>query len=292
LMKWWDDMTLFYGGVLFRLSFMPSGFVMTLPLNSAMNQLLAICNVLEFARIKLLKPPKDFTTWIRHKALGDDSQSAVKAALVKACREAGIPVYSAVEYSEINASFGITSTLGDKTDGANLRFQDPAKLVFLQHVMFYLEIPAFTLEEVEEEPGRLTRTVIVGAAPLKAPVLVKLLAKQDSSSTVDPEYLLRDQVAIVLSELVPYGRTRFDRFVRAVQGFHHPVWKSPEMDSVYAPLLSWNYWLDRYVKKFCRNGRLDPAIVEQRENNQESHEVLKRKLNPEGIACLEYDPLI
>lgn len=292
LMKWWDDMTLFYSGVLFRLSFMPSGFVMTLPLNSAMNQLLAICNVLEFARTRLLKPPKDFTTWIRHKALGDDSQSAVKAALVKACRAAGIPVYSAVEYSEINASFGITSTLGDKSDGANLRFQDPAKLVFLQHVMFYLEIPACTLEEVEEDPSRLTRTVIVGAAPLKAPVLVKLLAKQDSSSTVDPEYLLRDQVAIILSELVAYGRVRFDRFVKAVRSFRHPVWKTSEMEHVYAPLFSWNYWLDRYVKKFCRNGRLDPAIVEQRENNKASFEVLKSKLNPEGIACLEYDPLM
>jgi len=292
LMKWWDDMTLFYAGVLFRLSFMPSGFVMTLPLNSAMNQLLAICNVLEFARIKCLKPPRDFTDWLRHKALGDDSQSAVKRALVLACREAGIPVYSAVEYSEINASFGITSTLGDKSDGANLRFQDPAKLVFLQHVMFYLEIPAFTLEEIGEDPLRLTSTVIVGAAPLKAPVLVKLLAKQDSSSTVDPEYLLRDQVAIVLFELVPYGRTRFERFVKAVRGFRHSFWKTSQMDHVYASLLSWNYWLDRYVKKFCKDGRLDPAIVEQRENNKESFEVLKSKLNPEGIVCLEYDPLM
>ena len=292
LMKWWDDMTLFYSGVLFRLSFMPSGFVMTLPLNSAMNQLLAICNVLEFARTRFLKPPKDFTTWIRHKALGDDSQSAVKAALVKACKEAGIPVYSAVEYSEINASFGITSTLGDKSESSDLRFQDPSKLVFLQHVMFYLEIPAFTLEEVDEDPLRLTHTVLVGAAPLKAPVLVKLLAKQDSSSTVDPEYLLRDQVATVLFELVPYGRERFDRFVRALQSFRHPVWKTSEMEHVYAPLFSWNYWLDRYVKKFCKNGCLDPAILKQREDNEESFEVLKNKLNPDGIACLEYDPLM
>jgi hypothetical protein len=291
LMRWWDEMTLFYGGVVLPISVMPSGFVMTLPMNSAMNQLLAICNILRFAQKEGLDPPADHTTWIRHKALGDDSQTAIKPAFAAACRRAGIPVYSAVEFSEVMLEFGITSTLGDKSDGANLRYQEPAKLVFLQHVMYYLKIPAYTIKEIEEDPSRRDVKVLVAAAPLKAPVLVKMLAKQDSSSVVDPKFLLRDQVYILLGELVPYGKRRFDKFVSAVRRFQHPYWKTEEMNFEYETHFNWNFWLDRYVQKFCRNGKLDPAIIRQRERNKVSFEVLKKELNPNGIEELDYEAL-
>lgn len=290
LMSWWDEMILYYGGVMIPIAVMPSGFVMTLPMNSAMNQLLAICNVLHFAKKKGIPPPLSHCEWIRHKALGDDSQTAIKPAFVRACKKAGVDVYSAVEFSEIMHEFGIHSTLGDKSDGDNLRYQHPGKLVFLQHVMTFKYIPAYTLEEIEEDGARINVKVLVGAAPLKAPVLVKLLAKQDSKSEVLPKQLLRDQVFIVLFELVPYGRKRFDRFVDAVRNFQHPKWKPSDMNEAYEELFNWNYWLDRYVKKFCRGGKLDPLLVHQREANKESFESLKTKLNPEGIEALEYDP--
>ena len=213
-----------------------------------------------------------------------------KEALRIACREADIETYGAVDYAESNADFGITSTCGNKQDDLDdLRFQDPSELVFLQHVMFYIFIPAYNLKEIEEDPSRKGATVLVGAAPLKAPVLVKLLAKQDSSSTVEPEHLIRDQVAIILSELIPYGKDKFDRFVTAVRAFRHDVWKTEAMTAKYEELLDWNYCLDRYVKKFCRNGALDPFIVKQQKDNPESFKVLKEKLNPEGIRTLSYE---
>lgn len=289
LMRWWDEMSLFYGSVVLPVSVMPSGFVMTLPMNSAMNQLLAICNVLRYAEKHGLAFPDDYTTWIRHKALGDDSQTAIKPAFVAACRRAKIPVFSAVEFSQIMLEFGITSTLGDKSDGADMRYQEPSKLVFLQHVMYYIRIPAFTIKEIEEDPKRRNMKVLVAAAPLKAPVLVKMLAKQDSSSVVDPRFLLRDQVYILLGELVPYGRMRFDKFVAAVRRFRHDYWKPPEMDFEYETHFDWNFWLDRYVQKFCRDGKLDSAILKQRQLNQDSFEALKSALNPHGIYELDYE---
>jgi len=289
LMRWWDEMSLFYGSVVLPVSVMPSGFVMTLPMNSAMNQLLAICNVLRYAEKHGLAFPDDYTTWIRHKALGDDSQTAIKPAFVAACRRAEIPVFSAVEFSQIMLEFGITSTLGDKSDGADMRYQEPSKLVVLQHVMYYIRIPAFTIKEIEEDPKRRNMKVLVAAAPLKAPVLVKMLAKQDSSSVVDPRFLLRDQVYILLGELVPYGRMRFDKFVAAVRRFKHDYWKPPEMDFEYETHFDWNFWLDRYVQKFCRDGKLDSAILKQRQLNQDSFEALKSALNPHGIYELDYE---
>jgi hypothetical protein len=64
--------------------------------------------------------------------------------------------------------------------------------------------------------------------------------------------------------LVPYGKRRFDKFVSAVRRFQHPYWKTEEMNFEYETHFNWNFWLDRYVQKFCRNGKLDPAIIRQR----------------------------
>lgn len=288
LMEWWDQMELFYGGVVLPLSVMPSGFIFTLPLNSLMNQVLAVCNILVFASENKLQMPDDHTLWIRHKALGDDSQTAVKEAFARACQSANIPIYSAIDFVKIMRKFGITSTMGDKSE-TTLSYQLPNKLVFLQHVMHYLYIPAYTLEEIEQDSMRAGKTILVGAAPLKAPVLVKLLAKQDSSSEVEPCFLFRDQVYILLFELVPYGREKFDKFVKSVSAFSHPVWKPDNMVEEYKKLFNWNFWLDRYVKKFCKNGRLDPHIIRQREQNEEAFAKLKELLNPDGIETLSYD---
>jgi hypothetical protein len=291
LMEWWDEMTLYYNGVQIMLAVMPSGFVLTLLMNSVMNQNLMICNVLQFCREKGIIPPFHIMRWIRHKALGDDSQTAIKKLFVKACKDAGVPVYSAIDYARIMKSFGITATMGDKSE-TTLAYQDPAKLVFLQHVMWFLTIPAYTYAEVLEDPARRDVMVLVGAAPLKAPVIVKMLAKQDAGSTVLPQSLLMDQVYIIMGELVPYGRDCFDSFVCAVRRFSDPVWKPPDVSGDYDTVFEkfdWNFWLSRYVEKFCRNGRLDPAIVEQRQNNKKSFRSLKLKLNPNGIDELNYD---
>lgn len=288
LMEWWDQMELFYGGVILPITVMPSGFIFTLPLNSLMNQVLAVCNILVFASEKKLKVPDDHRLWIRHKALGDDSQTAIKEAFARACEEAGVAVYSAIDFVRIMLTFGITSTMGDKSDKM-LDYQVPKSLVFLQHVMFYLFIPAYTLEEIKIDPERAKKFVLIGAAPLKAPVLVKLLAKQDSSSPVLPSHLLRDQIYIMLLELVPYGRLKFDRFVKSVRAFSHPVWKPDGMTEEYEGLFEWNFWLDRYVKKFCKGGRLEPHLVRQRDENKEAFAKLKELLNPDGIETLSYD---
>lgn len=290
LLEWWDNMSLFYGGAIIPISVMPSGFIFTLPLNSMMNQVLQVCTILKFANKHSIPPPVDFTDWIRHKALGDDSQTAVKPAFVEACKLAGAPIYSAVAYSEIMRSFGITATMGNKSD-TTLPYQEPGELVFLQHVMIYVKIPCYTLEEVIEDRSRLGKFVVVGAAPLKAPVLVKLLAKQDSSSTVERKDLLRSQVYTILGELVPYGKVRWQRFVDAVRNYYHPVWKPKSEDHQYAGYWHWNFWLDRYVKKFCSNGRIDDYIVQQRKSNHAAFESLKKKINPDGIDLLDYDPI-
>lgn len=290
LLEWWDDMTLFYGGTVIPISVMPSGFIFTLPLNSMMNQVLKICNVLKFARDHDIPFPSDFTDWVRHKALGDDSQTAIKPAFVEACKLAGAPVYSAVDYSEIMRGFGITATMGDKSD-TSLPYQKPGDLVFLQHVMVYIEIPAYSLDEIMEDPTRIGQYVLVGAAPLKASVLVKLLAKQDSSSSVEHKDLLRSQVYTVLGELVPYGRIRWQRFVDAVKKYYHPTWKPKAEDHEYFKYWSWNFWLDRYVKKFCKNGLIDDFIIHQRSSNPKAFESLKRQINPDGFDRLVYDSI-
>lgn len=288
LLEWWESMSLFYGSVVMPISVMPSGFIFTLPLNSLMNQVLKVCNILKFSKMNQIPFPDDYTEWIRHKALGDDSQTAIKPAFAKACREKGIDVYSSIDYAMIMREFGITSTMGDKSD-TSLAFQEPNKLVFLQHIMFYLEIPAYTLDEIEEKPLRASDYILIAAAPLKAPVLVKLLAKQDSSSSVEEKYLLRDQVYTVLGELVPYGKVRWQRFVNAVRDYSDPIWKPEHMDLEYLEFFDWNFWLDRYVKKFCRNGALDKHIIDQRSSNPKAFESLKRQLNPNGIERLSYD---
>lgn len=290
LLEWWDDMSLYYGSAIVPISVMPSGFIFTLPLNSMMNQVLQVCNILKFSKLHNIPFPKDFTEWVRHKALGDDSQTAIKPEFVRACEIAGAPVYSAVHYSDIMASFGITATMGDKSE-TTLPYQSPANLVFLQHVMFYLEIPAFTLDEIAEDSTRVSKYVFVGASPLKAPVLVKLLAKQDSSSSVEKKDLLRTQVYTVLGELVPYGRVRWQRFVHAVQNYYDPVWKPESEDHEYHKYWNWNFWLDRYVKKFCSEGELEEYVIHQRVSNPVAFESLKRQINPNGVERLEYDPI-
>lgn len=292
LMEWWDDMSLFYSGIIFPVSFMPSGFVGTLPLNSLVNQLLAIINLLWFCEKNDMKPPKCYSQWIVHKALGDDSQTAVKAAFIEACRVAGAPLYSALDYIRGMSDFGITATLGDKSDGGSLHYQPPKKLVFLQHVLFFLRIPAWSAKDIREVPSRAADTVLVGAAPLKATTLIKMLAKQDSNSVVAKPYLLLDQVRILLLELVPYGKRRHTLFVEAVRRFRDPMWRPEgdvQLDLAYEKVLEWDFWLSSYVEKFCEGGHIDPAIEAVRNEDKEMFVDLVFELNPDGIEELTYD---
>jgi len=117
------------------------------------------------------------------------------------------------------------------------------------------------------------------------------LAKQDSSSSVEHKDLLRSQVYTVLGELVPYGRIRWQRFVDAVKKYYHPTWKPKAEDHEYFKYWSWNFWLDRYVKKFCKNGLIDDFIIHQRSSNPKAFESLKRQINPDGFDRLVYDSI-
>jgi len=290
LLEWWDDMSLFYGGVVLPFNVMPSGFVMTLDMNSAMNQLLALCVVLEYSRRNSLAFPLDYSEWITHKALGDDSQTGVKPAFAKECDRKNVPVFSAVEYNQVLGDWGILSTLGNKSEGI-LRYQEPRDLVFLQHTMKYLRIPAWNLRDIKDAGLFSDSTVVVGSAPLRPHTLIKLLAKQDDKSPVFKPDLLMAQVEILLRELVPYGPDCHRKFREAVRVFFDERWKPdlPALNARYEKLLCWNYWLSEYVDKFCDGGVIDAMILYERRKYPITFEEVTRNLNPNGIETLSYE---
>jgi hypothetical protein len=289
LLEWWDDMSLFYGGVILPFGVMPSGFVMTLDMNSAMNQLLAVCVILSFSKKYKLAFPLDYTDWIIHKALGDDSQTGIKQPFIKECDRMNAPQFSAIEYNQILGEWGILSTLGNKSEGI-LRYQQPKDLVFLQHTMKYIKIPCYNLTDLPPDDDK-SDSVLVGASPLKPHTLIKMLAKQDDKSVVHKPELLLAQVEILLRELVPYGPVRHRAFREAVRVFFDKRWKpdTPIWNHRYGKILEWNYWLSEYVDKFCDEGCMDGDVIYERDKNPHQFEEVLRNLNPNGVETLSYE---
>lgn len=273
LLRWWSEFEVYYRGVLFTPSgIMPSGFVLTLSMNGKMNGLLMVCVMIEYCTRNGIELPDDLSDFFIHKAHGDDSQTAVKPALAEACKKVGVEPFSSRDYTEIMLNWGITATLANKSTHG-LVYQEIKDLVFLQHIMRFQWIPAWTHSECLEIPSRFTDVVLIASAPMKPHTLVKMLGGQDEGAGITKPYLLASQVRSLVYELLPYGRARVDRFREAIFGFHCPIWKpdEPEFNDLYIKIFEWNAILSWYVTKFCTDGKMCPSIIAQREAHPDVH---------------------
>lgn len=290
LLKWWSEFELLYKGMLFQVGGMPSGFVLTLIMNGMMNILLLYCVVLEFCRINNVPVPQRISDYVMHKAHGDDSQTAVDMAFNRACDKAGAPRFDCKQYSAILKSWGILSTLGNKSEG-DIVFQKPVDLVFLQHTLKYQWIPAWTATQIREIPERVNDRVLIGSAPMKPHTLVKMLATQDDNSSISKPSLLLAQIRTLVYELLPYGRHRVRELERVVRAFSDPVWKPDEawIEKEYDDIFDWNSALSWYVSKFCEDGVMCPSIVKARADNPHVFAKLMKSIGPDTETTLHYD---
>jgi len=263
-------------------------------MNSTMNGLLITCVLIQFCEDSGIPLPESFDSWIIHKAHGDDSQTAVKAPFVLACRKAGVEPFSSRDFTRILGRWGILATLGNKSTGAQILYQEIGDLVFLQHTLKYQIIPAWSYADCRAVPARFSETALIGASPMKCHTLIKMLAVQDMESVVSKPYLLLSQVRSLVYELLPYGREKVRRFQRTMESFHCDLWK-PVGDSAlaieYAKIFDWNVTLSWYVDKFCRDGTICPSILKARNKDPDVFKAVTAKIGFEDEEALVYEHL-
>jgi hypothetical protein len=291
LLRWWANTAVFYSSLIFLISVMPSGLVITLLLNSFMNQVLMFAVVIDYCEQHSIPLPKCLSEFVLHQAHGDDSRTGVTPLFVAACKKAGVPSFSFFDYQKTMAKYGILATLASKGSEGALAYQRPERLVFLQHSAHLITIPAYSYSDCLDDPARFDKTAFIMAAPLGSASLIKMLGAWETRSPLDDSELLFQEMRAQVYQSIPYGKDHFLRLRKRVMAFTHPVYKpsSTRLEAKYAELFDWNKTLSWYVEKFCRDGQMCPGICNYRRKHKMVHDATFKLLGEQGTHTLSYE---
>jgi hypothetical protein len=291
LLRWWANTAVFYSSLIFMISVMPSGLVITLLLNSFMNQVLMYSVVIDFCHQHSIPLPKCLSQFVLHQSHGDDSRTGVTPLFVQACRDAGVRPFCFTDYQEIMGKYGILATLASKGSETALPYQPPKEIVFLQHSARLMRIPAYSYSDCLDEPDRFDQYVLIMAAPLGSTSLIKMLGAWETNSPLEDYELLFQEMMAQVYQSIPYGKEHFTKLKDRVLAFKHPKYKpdSPGLEKRYAELFDWNLTLSWYVEKFCKDGRLCPAILKFRHEHKLVHDATFELLGSKDADTLSYE---
>jgi len=291
LLRWWANTAVFYSSLIFMISVMPSGLVITLLLNSFMNQVLMYAVVIDFCHQHSIPLPECLSEFVLHQSHGDDSRTGVTPLFVKACRKAGVKPFCFTDYQGTMGKYGILATLASKGSEAASPYQKPEDIVFLQHSGRMIHIPAYSYADCLEEPLYFDQTVLIMAAPLGSTSLIKMLGAWETKSPLEDSELLFQEMRAQVYQSIPYGKEHFTKLRNRVLAFNHPKYKpeSTGLDVKYAELFDWNIALSWYVEKFCKDGRLCPRILKTREKHKLVHDATFTLLGSKDAITLSYE---